>query len=56
VSGFPFFRGAGDLRPAVGSVLVDRAVQLEDGPSRDLDGNPRTAGASADIGAYELVY
>lgn len=45
----------GDLRPAAGSLLIDRGAAAPDLPARDAAGHPRVAGAAPDIGAYEAV-
>jgi hypothetical protein len=51
----PHFIGALDFRPAAGSPLVNRGLNVPFGGSSnyDLDGNPRISLGIIDIGAYE---
>lgn len=46
---------ADDFHEASGSPTVDAGLNNAANGSTDLDGNPRTFGASTDIGAYEYI-
>jgi len=51
----PGFVGAGNYRPAAGSLLINRGLNAPfDGvPGVDLDGGPRVLFGTIDVGAYE---
>lgn len=54
ISADPMFVGAGDYHLQGASPCVDRGDSGAPGlPATDKDGNPRVAGAAADMGAYE---
>ncbi len=51
----PGFVGAGNYRPAAGSLLINRGLNAPFGgvPGVDLDGGPRVVFGTIDVGAYE---
>lgn len=46
--------GAGDFRPASGSILIDKGAEWTDAPKTDLSGGDRVQGEAIDIGCYEF--